>query len=313
MSYQHSGSVDVPANSGEAEQAYSVKDSASLKADSPIAVCTVCPHHCKLREGQTGRCRARACVQGTVQGISYAKLTSIALDPIEKKPIACWNPGTKVLSVGSFGCTMSCPFCQNSEIAAAGESDVPWREVSPIELVDIACSLRKDNPKVIGIAYTYNEPLTFWEYIRDCSTLAHERGLKNVLVSNGMVMPETIQNLSGLIDAANIDYKAFDEDTYRSLGGDISCVRSTIEALAADPTCHLEVTTLVVPGISDSEEGVDGAARWLASLSPDIVYHITRFFPHYRMSNAAPTPVSEVYHLADVARHHLKNVFVGNC
>ncbi|MEE8717590.1 MAG: AmmeMemoRadiSam system radical SAM enzyme [Coriobacteriales bacterium] len=288
-------------------------DRGGTGAEAPGATCGSCPHRCRLREGQTGRCRARSCRGGEVRSDSYGRLTSIALDPIEKKPIALWRPGSRVLSVGSYGCSMDCPFCQNAAIARAGADDVEWRAVTPEELVDAAGRLRETDESVIGIAYTYNEPLTFWEYVRDCSRLAHERGLANVLVSNGMSTPEVLSELEGLIDAANIDLKAFDEEGYRRLGGDLASVRSTIETIAAWPGCHLEVTTLVVPGISDSARSVDEAAAWLAGLPGDIAYHLTRFFPCHRMADASPTPVETIRGLAEVARRRLPHVLVGNC
>ena len=274
--------------------------------------CDTCPHHCRLAPGQTGRCHARANVGGAIRATAYGRLTSIALDHIEKKPIARWQPGSLVLSVGGYGCTMSCPFCQNHEIASAGADDVAWREVSPEDLVAMAEGLRARDPRVIGIAYTYNEPLACWEYVRDCARLAHARGLRNVLVSNGMASPSVIARLAGLIDAANIDLKARGAAAYASLGGDEASVRATIAALAADPVCHLEVTTLVVPGLSDAAEDVDEMAGWLAGLSPDIPYHLTRFFPRYRMADAQPTPVATLRELAAVARRHLRCVLLGN-
>ncbi|MBS5451495.1 MAG: radical SAM protein [Coriobacteriia bacterium] len=288
------------------------------------AACPVCPHHCRLRPGQLGRCRARVGgADGQTIPLSYGRATALALDPVEKKPLARWRPGTLVLSVGSYGCNLSCPFCQNAHIAAAGADDVDWRELAPDELVAMACRLRERDGRVTGLAFTYNEPLVSWEYVRDCARLAHARELANVLVSNGCACTEVISELCGLIDAANIDLKAWGQAGYNRLGGDFACVRSTIAALAADPACHLEVTTLVVPGLSDAESDVDAMAAWLAELpyledgvsagDASITYHLTRFFPRHRMADASPTPVATVRHLADVARRHLGHVYVGNC
>ena len=233
----------------------------------------------------------------------------MALDPIEKKPIARWNPGTTLLSVGSYGCNMSCPFCQNASIAQVGEQDVSWRVYSPAEIVQTAESL--SNRRCIGIAYTYNEPLVSWEFLRDTAMMAHAIDLVNVIVSNGMAKSPVLDEVVPYLDAANIDLKCFTKEGYRSLGGDLDTVKSTIVALAATPTCHLEVTTLAVPGLVD-EAQVDAAASWLASLDPDITYHITRFFPRHRMSDQEPTPASTLHRLEAAAKRHLKYVVRGN-
>ena len=181
----------------------------------------------------------------------------------------------------------------------------------PEELVEIADEQRANGN--VGIAYTYNEPLVGFEYVRDCSRLAHDRGLVNVLVSNGMVNRGPLGELLPLIDAANIDLKGFSQSFYDKVDGDFECVKSTIEAFAKESKCHLEVTTLVVPGLNDDPKQIDAAARWLASLDDGIVYHITRFFPCHLFSERSPTPVDTVYELADLARDHLKHVQVGNC
>lgn len=275
--------------------------------------CDTCPHHCRLAPGQTGRCHARANVGGAIRAASYGRLTSIALDPIEKKPIARWQPGSLVLSVGGYGCTMSCPFCQNHEIASAGADDVAWREVSPENLVAMAEGLRARDPRVIGIAYTYNEPLVMWEFVRDAARLAREVGLVNVLVSSGCVEGWVVREVAPLIDAANIDLKGFTEELYRWCGGDLATAKRSIELLVRTPGCHVEVTTLVIPGVNDSDGEVAAMAAWLASLDPDITYHVTRFHGAYRLSGWDPTPVETVYRLAGVARERLPHVYTGNC
>ena len=284
-------------------------------------VCETCPHHCQLAEGARGVCRARVNDGGRIVLESYGRLTSLALDPIEKKPLSRFMPGTFVVSVGSYGCNLRCPFCQNAEISQAGASDVPWRSISPKELVSLTCEARSRDPRVAGIAYTYNEPLVSWEYVRDCARLAHEEGLVNVLVSNGCVEPCVIDELAGLIDAANIDLKGFTDAFYDACAagpGALACVKRTIERLAADPSCHLEVTTLIVPGMNDSEAEIDAAACWLAGLdggcgAETLTYHVTRFFPQWRMTDRVATPVQDVHRLADVARRHLNHVYIGNC
>ena len=274
-----------------------------------MTCCTTCPHACCLDEGFYGRCRTRRGLNDEVVAEGYGRITSLALDPIEKKPIARWRPGTTVLSLGSYGCNMRCPFCQNASIAQAGPSDVAWREMTPREVVDAAAGLA--DRRCIGIAYTYNEPLVNWEFLRDTGTLAHEAGLANVVVSNGMASDAVIGQVAPLVDAANIDLKCFTEQGYRSLGGDLRTVMHAIEALFA-AGCHVEVTTLVVPGLSDDDGQVEAMSRWLSALDPAIPYHLTRFFPRHRMSDAAPTPIATLHRLADIAREHLSDVMLGN-
>ena len=276
-------------------------------------ICDTCPHACDLHtEGQVGRCRARGLQGNQVASLSYGRVTSLALDPVEKKPLARWMPGHLLLSVGSYGCNLRCPFCQNHGIAQVGADEVAWRYISPEELVALTLETRARHPRTCGIAHTYNEPLVAWEYVRDVGTLAHEAGLANVLVSNGCANAQVIDALAPLIDAANIDLKGFTDDYYRWCGGDLGTVRSCIERLAAEPGCHLEVTCLVVPSRNDSPYEMRALASWLAGVDPDITLHVTRYFPRWKMSGA-PTPVATVYALADVAREELAHVVVGNC
>ena len=277
------------------------------------AYCDICPHRCSLSEGQTGLCRARVAREGRVVAQNYGRITSMALDPIEKKPLARFHPGSKILSIGSYGCNLACPFCQNASIAQVGEGGVAWRYLSPEDLVRIACDMRAQGN--IGIAFTYNEPLVGFEYVHDTALLAREAGLKTVLVSNGFVNEAPLAKLIPLIDAANIDLKGFDEGFYRMVGGkgEVDAVRNAIRMIADTRSCHLEVTTLVIPGENDSEQEIDSIAAWLSGLSPDIPYHVTRFFPQHRMIDRKATPRETVYRLAAVARRHLKHVYEGNC
>ena len=272
------------------------------------AVCELCFHHCTLDEGQTGLCRARANRDGQVVSLNYGKLTALALDPIEKKPLRRFFPGSMVLSVGSFGCNLRCPFCQNAEIAAAG-ADIPTRDCSPQALVREAVRLRARGN--IGVAYTYNEPLVGYEYVRDCAALVHEAGLQNVLVTNGTIEEQPWRALLPRIDAVNIDLKGFTVGWYRRLGGDLETVKQSI-TLAAQ-TCHVEITTLIVPGENDSEDEMRALSAWLAAIRPDIPLHISRFFPRHHMTDRPPTPVKTVYRLADIARENLQTVYTGNC
>ncbi len=270
--------------------------------------CELCFHHCKLAEGQTGLCRARANRKGRIIPLNYGRLTALALDPIEKKPLRRFCPGSMVLSVGSFGCNLHCPFCQNAEIATAG-AEVPTRDCPPEMLVSQALRLRRQGN--IGLAYTYNEPLVGYEYVRDCAALAHEAGLLNVLVTNGTIEEKPWRTLLPLVDAVNIDLKGFTPDWYRTMGGDLETVKRSI-ALAAG-CCHVEITTLIIPGENDGENEVRSLSAWLSSISPDTSLHISRFFPRHRMTDRAPTPVETVYRLAGVAREFLYHVYTGNC
>lgn len=272
------------------------------------AQCELCFHRCKLEDGQTGACRARANRGGQIVPLNYGKLTALALDPIEKKPLRRFHPGSCVLSVGSFGCNLRCPFCQNAEIAAAG-AEVPARECPPEALLKEALRLRSRGN--IGVAYTYNEPLVGYEYVRDCAALIRRGGMYNVLVSNGTIEEAPWRALLPLIDAVNIDLKGFTQGWYDKLGGDLETVKRSI-ALAAE-FCHVEVTTLVVPGENDSDDEMRALAAWLAAVGAEIPLHVSRFFPRHRMTGRPPTPVETVYHLADVAREKLRYVYMGNC
>lgn len=283
-----------------------------MSADDAIR-CDTCPRGCLLAPGAVGACRARGNVDGSIVALGYGRLTSVAIDPVEKKPLARWNPGSTVLSLGSYGCNLRCPWCQNSSISQVGEDGVDWREMPPADVAALATRLHGQDPRMVGVAYTYNEPLVAWEFVRDCGMLVHEAGLGNVLVSAGCVSHTVVDAVAPLIDAANIDLKSFRAETYRMLGGDLATVKATIELFAATPTCHLEVTTLIVPGVNDTRGEMDELAAWLASIDPGIVLHVSRFHPAWRMRDRGPTPVSCVYELADVARAHLSHVYTGNC
>ena len=279
--------------------------------DREEIICGTCPRHCRLADGSTGFCRARKAEGGRVVAANYGKISSIALDPIEKKPIAFFHPGSNILSVGSYGCNLRCPFCQNDGISQQGEDEVPCQTATPVELADLAVRL-KDEHGNIGLAYTYNEPLVGWEFVRDCAKEIHERGLFNVLVSNGCASEEVIAELAPLIDAANIDLKGPSQDYYDWVGGDFNAVCKTI-AMLHEAGCHVEVTTLIVPGRNDSDADMDAVAAFVASVSPDIPLHITRFFPRWRMRAASPTPVATIHRVAAVARRRLAHVLLGNC
>lgn len=254
-------------------------------------------------------CRARKNVDGRIVPINYGKITSMALDPIEKKPLRRFYPGSMILSVGSFGCNLRCPFCQNHEISMAGADLPDTITISPEELAQKAVSLKHRGN--IGVAYTYNEPLVGWEYVRDTAKLVRDAGMKNVAVTNGSVSEDVLEEILPLIDAMNIDLKGFTEEYYRKLGGDLETVKRFISR--ASQKCHVELTTLIVPGENDSPDEMLEEAAWIASVNPDIPLHVTRFFPRWKMKDREATDVAAVYELARVAGRWLTDVRVGNC
>ena len=277
----------------------------------PAATCATCPRHCRLADGVFGFCRARKADGGRVVAANYGRITSLALDPIEKKPIAFFHPGENVLSVGSFGCNLRCPFCQNDSISQHGEDGVQFQVATPGELAELALRTKRGRGN-LGLAYTYNEPLVGWEFVRDCAREVRARGMLNVLVSNGCAEASVVEELAPLVDAANIDLKGPSQEYYDWVGGDFAAVCRTIKTLHA-AGCHVEVTTLVVPGRNDRDEDIDAIAAFIASVSPEIPLHVTRFFPRFLLSGSAPTPVAAVRRLAAVARRRLSRVLVGNC
>lgn len=274
--------------------------------------CGTCPHACSLGPGEVGRCRSRGWRDGQIRPLAYGRITSFALDPVEKKPLANWMPGKLLLSAGSYGCNLSCPFCQNHEISQAGEGDIGYHDIPPGMLVEYATTARTRDERVVGIAHTYNEPLINWEYVGDVGLLAHRVGLYNVLVSNGYANAQVVRQIAPLVDAANIDLKSFSDEYYRWCGGDLTTVQQTIEILAAEPTCHLEVTCLIVAGRNDSPDEMRQLSAWLASVDPSITLHVTRCFPQWKMLGAEPTSRETVFALAEVAREQLPNVRIGN-
>ena len=272
------------------------------------ATCPICPKQCALDEGQLGFCRARSNRGDEVIAENYGRVTSLALDPIEKKPLRRFYPGSKILSVGSYGCNMNCGYCQNCEIARADADSVEWEEFTPEALVALAEQTR--NKGNIGIAFTYNEPLVGYEFVLDTARLARKRDLKTVLVTNGMILKEPWERMIPFIDAANIDLKSFTKEGYRALGGDFDTVKETIAAAAGK--MHLELTTLIVPGLNDSEQQMREEAAWIASLSPEIPLHLSRFFPRHRMRDCVPTPPETIQNLTKIARETLRYVYTGN-
>ena len=282
-----------------------------------MAKCGVCFRHCEIKEGTSGLCGARICRCGEVVPGNYGRITSVALDPIEKKPLSRFCPGSMILSVGSYGCNLLCPFCQNFEISRSC-GDEFTRSMTPEKIAGLA--LKYKDRGNIGVAYTYNEPLIGYEFVRDTAKIVKELGMKNVMVTNGTAELSVAEEILPFIDAMNIDIKCFSSDTYKKvLGGDLEMTKAFIERAAK--SCHVELTCLIVPGMNDSEEELRELTRWIAGLKDgdgntigaDIPLHISRFFPRYKMTDRSPTPVSVIYDLADIARRDLKYVYTGNC
>ena len=274
-------------------------------------LCDVCPKFCKLREGQIGFCRARSNIGGKIVPINYGQATSLALDPIEKKPLMRFCPGTYILSYGSYGCNLRCPYCQNASISMAGPDNCPHRLITPEGLTDLAVDLSKQEPGNLGVAFTYNEPTVCFEFIRDTSKLLHEAGLKSVVVTNGGLVRKYADELLPHVDALNIDLKGFSDEFYRYVKGEFDTVKEFIKA-AVEHKCHVELTTLAIPTKNDDPEEMEREAEWIASISPDIPLHLSRFFPRYKVDDLPPTPAETIYRLKDIAQKKLKYVYTGN-
>ena len=274
-------------------------------------LCDVCPKFCKLREGQIGFCRARSNIGGKIVPINYGQATSLALDPIEKKPLMRFCPGTYILSYGSYGCNLRCPYCQNASISMAGADNCPHRLITPEGLTDLAVDLSKQEPGNIGVAFTCNEPTVCFEFIRDTSKLLHEAGLKSVVVTNGGLVRTYADELLPHVDALNIDLKGFSNEFYRYVKGEFDTVKEFIKA-AVEHKCHVELTTLVIPTKNDDPEEIGREVEWIASISPEIPLHLSRFFPRYKVDDLPPTPAETIYRLKDIAEKKLKYVYTGN-
>ena len=274
-------------------------------------LCDVCPKFCKLREGQIGFCRARSNIGGKIVPINYGQATSLALDPIEKKPLMRFCPGTYILSYRSYGCNLRCPYCQNASISMAGPDNCPHRLITPEGLTDLAVDLSKQEPRNIGVAFTYNEPTVCFEFIRDTSKLLHEAGLKSVVVTNGGLVRKYADELLPHVDALNIDLKGFSNEFYRYVKGEFDTVKEFIKA-AVEHKCHVELTTLVIPTKNDDPEEIGREVEWIASISPEIPLHLSQFFPRYKVDDLPPTPAETIYRLKDIAEKKLKYVYTGN-
>ncbi len=271
--------------------------------------CLLCPKECLVRPGRAGFCRVRKNVGGRLVTTNFARVSSYAVDPIEKKPLYHYYPGSSVFSVGTVGCNFACRYCQNWTIAH--DVSAPTVELGPEELVARCVGYRRRDRRCIGIAYTYSEPVVWYEYVLEAATLARRAGLKNILVTNGSINQEPLGELLACTDAMNIDVKSFDNGYYtRICSGLLAPVKCTVET-GLRLGVHVEVTTLIVSGLNDSDGEVAALAAWLGALNPDVPLHLARYFPNYKLDLPA-TRTEDLERLAEVAREHLHYVYLGN-
>jgi pyruvate formate lyase activating enzyme len=277
--------------------------------DSGIVHCTLCPHECTLKPGQSGICRVRTNVDGVLQSDNYAKVCSLHLDPIEKKPLYHFHPGRNILSVGTVGCNLHCRFCQNWEISQTSVKDYPYlKNYTPEAIVGLATAEDEN----LGLAYTYNEPAVWYEFMQDIAVLANDAGMKNVMVSNGFINPEPLAELVPLMHAFSIDLKAFTETFYKHMtASSLAPVLETLKTISKSGR-HLEITNLLIPDQNDDEKDFRRMMEWIqGELGKDTVLHISRFFPTYKLTHNA-TPESLLIKFNDIAKEYLDYVYLGN-
>ena len=266
--------------------------------------CHLCPHECQISPGGKGACGVRLNKDGILYSAVYGKTTGIALDPIEKKPLYHYHPGEYILSLGTRGCNLHCDFCQNWHISQ--EVDSPTEDITSEEIIERAKELHS-----FGIAYTYNEPFIWYEFVLDTAKLARAKGLENVLVTNGFVNMEPLEGMLPFIDAMNIDLKAFDEDFYtRICKGTLKPILEVIKRSAK--ACHVELTNLIIPTLNDSEDSIRKMVDWIyANLGAEVPLHLSRYFPCYKMDLPA-TPLETIKRAEMIAKEKLKYVYIGN-
>lgn len=281
------------------------------RLDDGMVECRLCPHHCRIPHGKTGRCRIRRNQDGVLMSEVYGRPCALAVDPIEKKPLYHFHPGTTCLSIACTGCNFRCLNCQNYDISQAASVDSVFSEdtLSPEQAVSLCMKHRCP-----GIAYTYTEPLTYIEYVKDCARLAHENGLWNILVTAGYVCHEPLADLLPWLDAANIDLKSFSDDIYQRVsGGHLQPVLDTILAMR-DAGVWIEITNLVIPTVNDDMDMIRRMCRWLvANGLAKTPLHFSRFFPRYKMLDLPPTPVQTLRAARQIALDEgLQYVYLGN-
>jgi len=267
--------------------------------------CVLCPKNCIIPEGKTGYCRVRKNIGGKLYSLIYSKVSSAGFDPIEKKPLYHFLPGSSVFSVGTVGCNFSCAFCQNWQISQSDTRELSLDDISPERVVELA--LRNHSP---GIAYTYSEPLIWYEFVLDTSKLARKNNLKNILVSNGFINHEPLLQLLPYVDAINIDLKSFRNNFYQKYC--MGNLDSVLQAIGSSKKySHVEITNLIIPGLNDSEEEIKEMVDWIASIDPKMPLHFSRYYPCYKMKIPA-TPISTLNKARDIAKKSLKYVYIGN-
>ncbi|MCK4746748.1 MAG: AmmeMemoRadiSam system radical SAM enzyme [Bacteroidales bacterium] len=271
--------------------------------------CLLCPHMCTPAEGDAGKCRVRRNVNGELISETYGKVSAVHYDPIEKKPLYHFYPGSIILSIGSVGCNLNCSFCQNCDISRADVSGFPWYKDYPVE--DII-NMAADYPNNIGIAFTYNEPTMSYEYIMEISRLASSMGMKTAMVSNGFINPDPLIRLLPFIDSFNIDLKAFRDKFYREhTNARLAPVMENLRILKTAEK-HFEITNLVIPGLNDAPGVFTEMIDWISDeLGENTVLHLSRYFPHHKMDRK-PTPVQTLLDLYGIAKQKLHYVYLGN-
>lgn len=271
--------------------------------------CRLCPHQCIIKEGKKGICRVRSNYNGILYSDNYGKVCSAGFDPIEKKPLYHYYPGKTIFSVGSVGCNLHCRFCQNWEISQTSVDDYPYlKTYSPEEVVNLA-KQKSDN---FGIAYTYNEPTVWYEFMYDIARMAKKEGLKNVIVSNGFISEEPLLKLMDVMDAFSIDLKSFSDDFYKKLTSSrLEPVKDTLKNIRQYDK-HLEITNLVITDENDNGNQFREMVNWIAGeLGRETVFHISRYYPTYRLSNP-PTSIETMEKLYQIAREKLPYSYLGN-
>lgn len=264
--------------------------------------CELCPHYCQIKVGNSGVCGVRKNVSGTLCSLNYGEISSIGVDPIEKKPLYHFQPGSGILSVGTYGCNFKCQFCQNWTIS---QKTPPTKSLTPEEVVSTA---KAKNVK--SIAYTYSEPIVWYEFVKETSKLAKNNGLKNVLVTNGFINKDPLKKLLPYIDAANIDLKSFENHFYKTYtGGRLHPVKESIEIMA--DTIHIELTTLLINGLNVDNNELKELFNWIASINKSIPLHLSRYFPAYEMKRSA-TDSNIMKKAYNLAREYLDFVYLGN-
>lgn len=271
--------------------------------------CLLCPHYCVLTDGELGICKVRQNTNNKIVSFAYGKVCAINIDPVEKKPLYHFLPGTKTLSIGTVGCNMSCLNCQNYHISQATTENIAVKEISPEEIVRLAL---KHNCE--SISYTYNEPTVFFEFMLDTAKLATKEGIKNILVSNGYINKNPLLQLIPYLNAANIDLKAFDEDIYKKVfNASLNPVLETIKTLY-NKEVHIELTNLIIPTYNDNEKMIQNMCNWLSeNCNKDLPIHYSRFYPTYKLDNLYPTPLKTIEDIVKITRKNgFAYVYQGN-